>query len=355
MVKFRPNIAAMDPYVPGEQPLPGTRVIKLNTNENPYPPSPKVVEAIQAELQDNGGRLRLYADPKAIALRQAAADVHGFSIDQILHGNGSDELLAMLCRAFVGEGQLIAYPYPTYVLYETLAHAQAAKISSFDFDRAFALPEQLKHCGARLVFLASPNSPSGTIYSSQQLKELAGSLPDGILVIDEAYAEFADSHCLHLAKELENVVVLRTFSKSHSLAGMRLGLLFANAKIVDGLWKVKDSYNLDRLAIVAGAAALRDTEWTKGNVAKVRATRARLNEALKTAGLDVVPSQSNFIYARMKSPQLAAGAYRFLKDRGILIRYFPVRLLDDGLRITVGTDAEIDAFLAALKEYLARG
>ena len=355
MVKFRPNVAAMAPYVPGEQPAPGTKVIKLNTNENPFPPSPKVLEAIHAEMGADGERLRRYSDPKALALRQAAAEVYGFSVDQVLHGNGSDELLAMLCRAFVGEGDTIAYPYPTYVLYETLAHAQGAKIETVDFNRDFELPEALFKSKARLVFLASPNSPSGTVYTAAQINKLAGALPDSLIVIDEAYAEFADANNIKLAGKIENVVVMRTFSKSHSLAGMRLGLLFAHTRIIEGLWKVKDSYNLDRLAIVAGAAALRDTAWTAANTKRVCATRARLVAELTKLGLSVVPSQANFLFARMKSAEQAAGAYKFLKEKGILIRYFPARLLDDGIRITVGTDAEIDAFLITLKEYLNRG
>lgn len=345
----------MAPYVPGEQPPAGAKVIKLNTNENPYPPSPRVAEAIQAELAGGGERLRLYSDPKATALRQAAAEAYGFAVEQVLHGNGSDELLAMLCRAFVGEGQVIAYAYPTYVLYETLAHAQGARILAFDYDRDFNLPRQLFGCGAQLVFVASPNSPSGTVYSRAQLTELARSLRDGVLAVDEAYIPFADGNSLSLAQELGNVVVLRTFSKSHSLAGMRLGLLFGGQELVAQLWKVKDSYNLDRLAIAAGAAALRDPEWTAANIRKVRATRERLSKALAALGLGVLPSQSNFIFARMKDAATAAGAYRFLKERGILIRYFPARLLDDGVRISIGTDAEVDALLAALKEYLARG
>ena len=355
MPKFRPNIESMQPYVPGEQPAPGAKVIKLNTNENPYPPSPKVVEAIRAELGETGNRLRLYSDPKALALRQAASDVYGFPLDRILHGNGSDELLAMLGRAFVSEGDTIAYAYPTYVLYETLARAQGAKIVMFDYGRDFALPAGLFGCGARLVFVATPNSPSGTVYAAAQLRELAKSLPNGVLVVDEAYVEFAESSNLALARELDNVVVLRTFSKSHSLAGMRLGLLFASAAIVDGLWKVKDSYNLDCLAIAAGAASLRDTAWTAANTRKVCATRGRLSRELAALGLDVVPSQSNFVFARTGSAEKAAGAYRFLKERGILIRYFPARLLDDGLRISVGTEDEITALLGALKEFFSRG
>jgi histidinol-phosphate aminotransferase len=345
----------MAAYVPGEQPPAGAKVTKLNTNENPYPPSPKVAEAIRAELGDSGDRLRLYSDPKATALRQAASELYGFPIEQVLHGNGSDELLAMLCRAFVGENDYVAFPYPTYVLYETLAHSQAARVETIDFNRAFELPEGIARTKAKLVFLASPNSPSGTVYTREQITKLSKQLPDRVIVVDEAYAEFADSNNLSLARELDNVVVLRTFSKSHSLAGMRLGLLFAGRQIVDGLWKVKDSYNLDRLAIVAGAAALRDPAWTAENAKKVRATRARLTAELTKLGLDVVPSQANFLFARMKNAVQASGAYKFLKERHILIRYFSARLLDDGIRVTVGTEAEIDIFLAALKEYLSRG
>lgn len=355
MPKFRPNVEAMAAYVPGEQPAAGAKVTKLNTNENPYPPSPKVAEAIRAEMGETGERLRLYSDPKATALRQAASDAFGFPIEQVLHGNGSDELLAMLCRAFVGENDNIAFPYPTYVLYETLAHAQAARIETIDFNRAFELPEAIARTKAKLVFLASPNSPSGTVYTREQLTRLSRQLPESIIVLDEAYIEFADSNNLALARELDNVVVLRTFSKSHSLAGMRLGLLFGSRAIVDGLWKVKDSYNLDRLAIAAGAAALRDPAWTAANAQKVRTTRARLSSELTRLGLDVVPSQANFLFARMKNAQQASGAYKFLKERGILIRYFSARLLDDGIRVTVGTEQEIDIFLAALKEYLKRG
>jgi histidinol-phosphate aminotransferase len=353
--KFRPNVEAMVAYVPGEQPPAGAKVVKLNTNENPYPPSPAVADAVRAELGADADRLRLYSDPKALALRQAASDVFGIPVENILHGNGSDELLAMIFRSFVAEGETVAYPYPTYVLYETLAHAQGAKILEVDFDRDFTLPQKLFGCGARVVFLACPNSPSGTVYAEKDVRELARSLGDGLLVIDEAYGEFAGNNLLKLALDCENVAVLRTFSKSHSLAGMRLGLLFSSKRVVEGLWKVKDSYNLDRLAIAAGAASLRDTAWTKQNVAKVKATRARLVAGLETLGLNVLPSQANFVFARLKSAAQAAAAYGFLKEKHILIRYFPARMLDDGLRITVGTDAEIDTLLAALKEFLARG
>lgn len=366
MSLFRKSVESMVGYVPGEQPKAGAKIIKLNTNENPYPPSPTVHAAITHELTGSAERLRLYSDPYASELRQAASDVFGLPADQILHGNGSDELLALLLRACLEPGDSIAFPYPTYVLYRTLAAAQGAAIQSFDFDADFNLPRGLFGCTAKLVFVATPNSPSGTQHPVDQLRELARSLKGGVLVVDEAYAAFSDENALSLARSEPNVVVLRTFSKSHSLAGMRLGLAFASSELISGLAKVKDSYNLDRLAIVAGAASLLDSAWTERNVERVVATRSRLQRGLEQLGYAVLPSRANFVFARVGAvtplpgeaeasarARIAQGAFQHLKARGILVRYFAERLLDDGLRITVGTDAEIDALLACLSEYAA--
>ncbi|HEX4335479.1 MAG TPA: histidinol-phosphate transaminase [Polyangiaceae bacterium] len=348
MSVFRKNVESMTAYVPGEQPPAGARVVKLNTNENPYPPSPTVARAIATELGSDGARLRLYSDPTARALREAASTRFGMPVNGILAGNGSDELLSLLVRAVVEPGELIVYPYPTYVLYETLAESGAARIKTPAFGRDFALPRALYGSTAKLTFIASPNSPSGNSHPLEALDELAASLRGGLLVIDEAYADFAETNALELVRTRPNVVVLRTFSKSYSLAGMRLGLLFASEELVKGIGKIKDSYNLDRLAIVAGAAALADDAWMRDNVAKIRATRARLVEGLKARGLDVLPSAANFVFARFPSADAARAAYHTLKGRGILVRYFDRPLLDDGLRITVGTDAEIAEFFAAL-------
>jgi histidinol-phosphate aminotransferase len=355
-IPFRPSIQAMKGYVPGEQPPAGARLIKLNTNENPYPPSPAVVEAIRAELEAGasaGERLRLYSDPNADRLREAAAEVTGFPLDGILAGNGSDELLAVLARAFLGPGDRVAYPYPTYLLYETMARIQDARIETVDFPADFSLPEALFGSQARLVFAANPNSPSGTLCPVQELARLADSLAGGVLVVDEAYGAFAGEHALDLARTRPNVVVLRTLSKSHGLAGMRIGLLFGSAEMVQGLSKVRDSYSLDRLAIVAGAAALRDTAWVAETTARVLATRARLIARLVELGMAPLPSRANFVFVRLGNPERAQAAYRFLRTRGILVRYFAMRLLDDGLRITVGTDGEIDALLDALTAFAA--
>jgi histidinol-phosphate aminotransferase len=255
----------------------------------------------------------------------------------------------------VGEGKSIAYPYPTYMLYETLTHAQAGRLQVCYFPRDFALPRQLFGSKARLVLLATPNSPSGTLFPAPLLQELARSLKRGVLVIDEAYSEFASENALALAREEPNVAVLRTLSKSHSLAGMRLGLLFGPKELVAGLWKVKDSYNLDRLAIVAGAAALGDAAWTAANTARIRATRERTARELAALDLEVLPSQSNFLFARLGDSAAARGAYQFLKARNVLVRYFPLRLLDDGVRISIGSDEQMDELLRLLKKYLADG
>jgi histidinol-phosphate aminotransferase len=198
--------------------------------------------------------------------------------------------------------------------------------------------------------VATPNSPSGISHRTADLERLAGSLPRGVLVIDEAYVDFAGTSAVALAGRLPNVIVTRTLSKSYSLAGMRLGLLFASPEMITGLGKVKDSYNLDRLAIAAGRAAIDDGPWMEANVAKIRATRGRLASALESLGLRVLPSEANFVFARFGDRDAARGAYLALKDRGILTRYFDRPLLSDGLIITVGTDGEIDALLAAMAE-----
>lgn len=345
---LRKNVARMEAYVPGEQPKAGTRVIKLNTNENPYPPSPRVREAILRELSEDGRTLRLYSDPVALELRAAASEITGLPTERILAGNGSDELLALVMRSLVDPGDTIAYPYPTYVLYETLAAAASATALAIAFPADYSLPRAVFGSPAKVTFVASPNSPSGTVFPAAQLREVAQSMPDGVLVIDEAYADFADENALELAATMPNVLVLRTLSKSYALAGMRLGLLFGSPELVSGIAKVKDSYNLDRLAIVAGAAALRDGQWMGEQVGKIRKTRTRLVAGLEEHGFRPLPSSANFVFARAASANVARTAYRFLKEHGILVRYFDRPLLSDGLRITVGTDEEIDALLDAL-------
>jgi len=339
---FRKNIDAMGPYVPGEQPPAGARVIKLNTNENPYPPSPKVAEAVKVASEI----VRLYPDPESVRLREAASRAYGFPADWIIAGNGSDELLSVLVRAFAGEGEAVAYPVPTYSLYRTLVRAQGARAKEVPWPEDYSLPAGLD---ARLVFVARPNAPTGTMVPLDSLRDLARRL-EGILCVDEAYVDFADDDAMALVREFENVVVLRSLSKSFSLAGARVGLGVARPEVVKGLRKVKDSYNLSRMSQAAGEAALSDLETMRQNVARVRATRQRLVGRLESMGIPSLPSQANFILARI-GPE-ARGVYEALKKRGILIRYFDEERLRESIRISIGTDEQVDELVAALHEVL---
>ena len=320
-------------------------MIKLNTNENPYPPSPHVLEAI-ARAAD--ASVRLYPDPEARALRARAAEVYGVPADHIMAGNGSDELLALVLRATIDPRDRVAFPVPTYSLYETLVAVQGGAAVRVPFPDDFSLPPALAAAGARVTFLCNPNSPSGTLVPLERVEALARALP-GLLVVDEAYVDFAREHALGLIGRLPNVLVLRTLSKSFSLAGLRVGLAFGHPDLLAGLRTVKDSYNLSRLSQAAGEAALGDLPWMEANLARIKATRARLAAELARLGFRVPPSEANFVLARRPGVDLGPVA-RALAARDILVRYFAVPGLRDALRITVGTDAEVDALLAALGE-----
>lgn len=344
---LRPDIARMAPYTPGEQPQ-GGGFVKLNTNENPYPPSPRVLEALRREI---GPALRLYPDPLATPLRRAAAERFGVAPECVLAGNGSDELLTLIMRAFVGPGERVAYPTPTYTLYRTLAQIQGAQPIEVPFPDDYSLPPDLSRAGAKAVFLANPNSPSGTLVAPEAVSALATAL-SGLLVVDEAYVDFAAAHCLDLIGRHRNLIVLRTLSKSFSLCGVRCGLAFAPPDLIAGLMKVKDSYNVNRLAIAAGVAALEDIGGMQQNARKIVATRERLRGELEAMGFSCWPSQANFVLARAPRGRRARDLYEALKRRKILVRWFDAPRVDDCLRITVGTDAETDALLAALREVL---
>jgi histidinol-phosphate aminotransferase len=330
-------------YTPGEQPRDGDHV-KLNTNENPYPPSPRVFEALRAHL--TGDRLRRYPDPLGTAFRQAAGRALDIDPDAVLIGNGSDDLLTILTRAFVPEGGLIVSPAPSYLLYRTLAALQGARFQTVPFTADWGLPTPWPVRGAHLTFLCNPNSPSGTavpVAAVERLIEEAG----GPLVLDEAYVDFADAHGLGLANR-PNVVVTRSLSKSYALAGLRFGFAVADPALVRELVKVKDSYNCDVLSLAAATAALEDQDYLRATRARVLATRRRLEAALGGLGFEVTPSQANFVWCR-RGDRPVRPIYEELKRRLILVRYMSYEGYGDGLRITVGTDAEIDRLLEELR------
>ena len=344
----RPEILAMAGYVPGEQPQ-ESGYIKLNTNENPYPPSPAVRQAIEEAVARG---LQKYPDPLAGSFRHKAAEVLGIDPDWILCGNGSDDILTIATRTFVGQGQRVRFPYPSYILYRTLAQIQAAHSEEVFFRPDWSLPERFAEPaeGLRLVFLANPNSPSGTVVSPEEVLRVAQRLACPLLV-DEAYADFADGNCLHLVRQCEKVLVSRSLSKSYALAGLRFGYVVAQPYLIQQMIKVKDSYNCDAIAIAAATAALGDQQWLARTRACILATRRRLTDGMRALGFITVESHANFTW-NVHPRQPAKPLYEELKRRRILVRYMEYPGWGDGLRITVGTDAEIDALLDHLRTML---
>jgi len=345
MSYFRPAIDAMTGYVPGEQPKSGIKVIKLNTNENPYPPSPKAIAALQTIDSDS---LRRYPDPFAHEFCQAVSEALGVPKDWVIVGNGSDDVLNILIRACAeGRDRKVVYPMPTYVLYRTLAAMQPSETIEVPYGEDFELPiEQLVAANGAVTFIASPNSPSGHAVPLEDLRKLAQQV-SGIVAIDEAYVDFAEYSALPLVQEFENVIVLRTLSKGYSLAGLRLGFGIANPKLLSGLFKVKDSYNIDAVAIAVGTAAMRDQEYKNANANKVKTSRSRLIHDLKNIGYVVPRSYGNFVLATPPKGN-AEEIYLKLKESGILVRYFNQSGLADKLRITVGTDEQNQALIDLL-------
>ncbi len=345
MSYFRPAIDAMTGYVPGEQPPAGIKIIKLNTNENPYPPSPQAMEVLRNFEPE---RLRRYPDPFAREFCHAVSDALGVPADWVIVGNGSDDVLNVLVRACAeASDRPVVYPIPTYVLYQTLSAMQPAEVIEIPYPEDFQLPiAELVAAQGAITFIASPNSPSGHLVPLDDLRSLAQQVT-GVLAIDEAYVDFAEFSALPLVHEFENVIVLRTLSKGYSLAGLRMGFGVANPKLLAGLFKVKDSYNIDAIATAVGTAAMRDQAYKEECAAKVKLSRVKLTTDLKNLGFTVLESQGNFVLATPPKAQ-AEFLYLALKERGILVRYFKQPNLADKLRISVGTDEENQTLVEAL-------
>jgi len=341
---FRPEIEAMSGYVPGEQPQDGG-FIKLNTNENPYPASAAVREAIAEAV----ARLQKYPDPTAGMFRRRASEVLGVPAHWILCGNGSDDILTIVTRALVGPGTTLRLPYPSYILYKTLAELQCGRGEEGFFRPDWALPDAVAAAsdGLRLAVLANPNSPSGTLVSPEVVLDIARRLPCPLLV-DEAYVDFAETHCMGLVARCEKILVSRSLSKSYALAGLRFGYVVAQPHMIEQLVKVKDSYNCDTLATAGATAAIGDQAWLAENRAKILATRRRLTAEMRNLGFTTVDSQANFTWNT--HPRFSAKSlYERLKQDRILVRYMNYPGWGDGLRVSVGTDAEMDVFFEKLK------
>lgn len=340
-------------YAPGEQPQ-ESGWIKLNTNENPYPPSPAVVEAIRTAASS---RLNVYPDATGTPFRMAAAELFDVDPDWILPANGSDENLTIIVRTVCDTGDLIAYPYPSYVLYEELARIQDCSIERLPLDQDWMwAPDEATALRARtrLFFVPNPNSPTGNVWTADSLVHL---LPqDGVLLLDEAYADFMETphrgELLHDERFDRRLVMTRTLSKSYSLAGLRFGFSIAHPEFTAQMLKAKDSYNCDVIAIAAATAAIQDQEWMLSNRDRILKTRSRLGGLLTELGFTVHDTEANFIWTQHESGQHQA-IYEALKDRKVLVRYMSFPYVNiDGLRITVGTDDEIDRFADALRDSL---
>jgi histidinol-phosphate aminotransferase len=344
---FRDLVERSEGYAPGYQPI-QTDVVKLNTNENPYPPSPAVMKVL-AEMKPD--QLRRYPDPRADAFRTAAAEISGVEPDNILCCKGGDELLSIAMRAFCDEDHSVAYPVPTYSLLRVLANLQNCEILEIPFTDQLDLPAELAETGAALTIVCNPNAPSATWVPVEQLASLADRLT-GILLIDEAYVDFAEQDAAGLVKQFDNVIVLRSMSKGYSLAGLRFGYAIAHKDLIAGLMKIKDSYNVGATAIAVATAAIKGQDYFKENIEKVKRQRRLLTEQLRALGFSLMDSHTNFVLARAENGS-AAAIHEQLARRNIYVRYFNVPGLNDKLRISIGTEQQNDKLLAALRDILS--
>ena len=344
------RIQELEAYVPGEQPR-DRKYIKLNTNENPYPPSPKAIEAMESAM---GEAMRLYPDPECTAVVESIAECFGLEKEQVFVGNGSDEVLAMCFPAFFDTDKTILFPDITYSFYPVYADLYQVPYETVALNEDFTVPvdEMMKPNGG--VIIANPNAPTGIALPLEEIERIVAGNPDSVVIIDEAYVDFGGVSALPLINKYPNVLIVRTTSKSYSLAGLRVGWAMGDKGLISALNTVKNSinsYTLDRIAIAGGAAAIADREYFKSCCDKVIATRQRSIAALTELGFNCLPSATNFIFA--EPAKISAGElFTKLRQRGILVRYFKKPRIDRFLRISVGTDEEMDALIAAIKEII---
>ncbi len=339
-----------EPYVPGEQ-VNQQDIVKLNTNENPYPPSPKVLEAIREEME---GHLQLYPSPTADDLRATIGRQYGLTTDEVFVGNGSDEVLAFSFMAFFEPGQPIRFPNVTYSFYPVYAKRFDIHYEEVTLNEDFTLQADEFFGAAGGVVLPNPNAPTSLYAELDLIEEIVKNNPDQVVIIDEAYIDFASRSAAELIQQYDNLLVVQTLSKSRSLAGLRVGFAMGNRSLIDALIRIKDSFNsytLDRLALVGAQAAFEDEAYFKEITAKIIATRNKSTVALEQLGFTVLPSQANFVFARHEKVS-AAFLYDALKQQGILVRYFNKPGIDNYLRITIGTDEQMEKLIVTLKEIL---
>ena len=351
MSKFwNETVNKIEPYVPGEQPR-DKKYVKLNTNENPYPPSKKVLEAVKNSANED---LRLYPDPLCTELNETIANFYGLNKDNIFLGNGSDEVLAFSFMTFFSKEKTILFPDISYSFYPVYAEFFGLNYKMVPLDEDFNIPlEELKKENGGVI-LPNPNAPTGKYIDTEKLKELLEANKDSVVIIDEAYIDFGGESMVKYIKDYKNLLVVQTFSKSRSLAGSRIGFALGDKELIEGLNRVKNSinsYTIDRTALAAGKAAIEDKEYFEETRKKIIKTRENTSEALKEMGFQVLPSKANFIFASHKDFE-GQYLYEELRNRGVLVRFFNKDRINKFLRITIGTDEEMDTLIEKLKEII---
>ena len=340
----------LTPYTPGEQPR-NQAYIKLNTNESPYPPSPGVLAALN---RAEGENLRLYSDPEAVELREALAARYGVERENVFVANGSDEALSFAFLAYAADGRGVAFPDISYGFYAVFARLYGIPVRQVPLRADFRLaPEDYNHLH-RTIVLANPNAPTGLALSRDEVEGIVRANPDAVVVVDEAYVDFGGESCVPLINNYENLLVVQTFSKSRQLAGARLGLAMGNAKLIADLNRVKFSlnpYNINRLTLKAGKAALEDTDYFDKTRAAIVETRGWTKQQLEARGFAVLDSRSNFLFASTDKKS-GGELYLKLKEKGVLVRHFDAPRISNWLRITIGTPDDMTALLRALDEIL---
>ena len=349
MSRFWTKLAAeLTPYVPGEQPV-GNKLVKLNTNENPYGPSPKVLDVIAATDADS---LRRYPDPDSSALREAFAAREGLQSANVFVGNGSDEVLAHCFQALLKHEEPLLFPDVTYSFYPVWCELYQVPYRKVPLAEDFTVHIEDYAAGNGPIIIPNPNAPTGMLLPLDRVQSLVQSHPESVVVIDEAYIDFGGESATGLVPEYDNLLVIQTLSKSRSLAGLRVGMAYGHADLIEALVRVKDSFNsypLDVVAQRATLAALEDEAWFEDCRQQVMATRGRLSRSLDARGFAVLPSAANFVLARHPEHS-GESLFQRLRERGVIVRYFDKPRIDQYLRITVGTDRECEALLAALDE-----
>ncbi|QRQ14566.1 histidinol-phosphate transaminase [Acinetobacter pittii] len=348
---WSPEVRELEPYVPGEQPK-IQNLLKLNTNENPYPPSPKVVEAVQAVLTHQADALRLYPDPDATALKHAIAKQQNIEVSQVFVGNGSDEVLAHIFKAFFLQDEPILYPDITYSFYPVYSQFFGTKTKEIPLNDNFEIEvkDYVQPNGG--VIITNPNAPTSIALGLAEIEQILKANPDRVVVIDEAYVDFGAESAVSLVNRYENLVVCQTTSKSRSLAGLRVGFAIAQSHLIAALEAVKNSFNsypIDRFAIAVAVASFEDQTYFEEQCQKVISSREKLVDELTALGFKVLPSKANFIFASHPSHDAGQLAQQ-LREQGIIVRYFNKPRINQFLRITVGTDEQNERLVQTLKE-----